>query len=98
MVLTLYRARSGKVTPGLCSSSVDTIYMFFFGSETQDVYYCTKDNKVAKSEDTALQDDSDDAVYSAQYKAYPAKQNGHPLYNSVLTTKPILQKEVDFDF
>ena len=90
MVLTTHKSRAGRAIPGLCGPSVTKIYMFFFGSETQDVYYCTKNDEVVTTKETALLEDSDDAVYSAQYKAYPAKQDGDIIYNSVMTTKPIL--------
>lgn len=94
MELTTYRARAGRAIPSNCGDETK-IYVFFFGSETQKVLHCARDEEVIKSEDTALLNRDDDAIYSGQYKAYPARVDNKIIYNSVLSTKPILHEGYD---
>ena len=90
MKLETFKTRAGRAIPVMCdNTSAEDIVVFFFGCEYQDVYYCTKDVEVVKSSDMALMNEDEDAIFSAEYKAYPAKQDGDIVYNSILTTIPV---------
>lgn len=96
MELTTYKVRAGNATPALCSGKVEKVCVFFFGSEQQKVYFCTKDDEVIRTEDTSLLNDSEHSIYSAEYKAYPEKEGEDIIYNSVITTPPIMSPLYDF--
>jgi hypothetical protein len=92
MKLTTFKIRAGKVMPKMCQGNVSQgLVVFCFGTETQDVYYCSKDNQMVKSEDMALNTTEENAVFSAQYRAYKGLVDDEIVYNSILTTTPIMQ-------
>ena len=89
VLVTTYKIRQGNAMPLLCDSSQSSgVIIFLFGSETQEVSSCAKDDDVKLSEDMCLMGGD---YFSANYQAYPARLNCNKMiFKSVVTKKPIL--------
>lgn len=93
--LTTYTVRLGRPTPLICDpfGSAEGVIVFTFGVECQQVLSCATDQRVVRSDEMCLIDASDNALFSAQYKALPSKVNGSLVYDSVLTRKPVYSND-----
>jgi hypothetical protein len=92
--LTTYQVRVGRPLPIYCDSpTVEGVIVYSFGSECQDVISCSLDQTVIRSSETCLRDLSEDAVFSANYRAHPQKINGQLAYTSTIQRKPVFSQD-----
>ena len=85
MLFTTYQARVGRPI-----ATAGGLTIFTFGSECNDVSFCSKTDEIVKSADMCMFSTGESAYISASYHAHPKKLSGKIQFSSTLVTKPRL--------